>query len=213
MLGVPLLRKDDDLLGAISSIAAGGRAVHRKADRAGQNFRGPGGDRDRECAAAQRTARAHRRAGALGRGAEGAVRGRAGGQLDARSRRGAVDDPQPLGRADRVRCRRDLPLPPRRTRSFRLFEAVGWDEALTEQIRQLDIPEDATRLGEGDRAPRAGADRRSGAAGRQSAARYHPRRRLPLGADRAAGRRRTAFSAPSSCSAARRRIPGSDACG
>ena len=90
----------------------------------------------------------------------------------------------------------------RRTRSFRLFEAVGWDAALTEQIRKLDIAEDATGLGNAtarrvslqipDLERRAGNPLRDHDLGR----------RLPFRADRAAGRRRTASSARSCCSAA-----------
>ena len=57
--------------------ASAGRAVHRPADRAGQHLRRPGGDRDRERAAADRTARG---AGA----ADGDRRSAAGDQCVAR---------------------------------------------------------------------------------------------------------------------------------
>ncbi|MGD9617755.1 MAG: ATP-binding protein [Alphaproteobacteria bacterium] len=36
----------------------------------------------------------------------------------------------------------------RRTCSFRLFEAVGWDAALTASVRKLDIPENVTTIGD-----------------------------------------------------------------
>ena len=53
-LAVPML-KDDELIGAISSTARRS-ALHRQADRAGEELRQPGRDRDREHAPAQRAA-------------------------------------------------------------------------------------------------------------------------------------------------------------
>jgi hypothetical protein len=46
------LRKDAQTLGAITLYRRGGAAVLRQADRAAAEFRGAGGDRDGECAAA-----------------------------------------------------------------------------------------------------------------------------------------------------------------
>ena len=116
--------------------------------------------------------------------------------------------------ADRVRCRRDLPLPPRRARSFRLFEAVGWDEALVAQIRKLDIAgrRDRDRRSDRPSARRCRSRIWSGApaircATSTSAAGYRSALIVPLvGPDRIFGaivlQRRAAG-----------RIPGSDACG
>ena len=99
------------------------------------------------------------------------------------------------------------------TRSFRLFEAVGWDEALTEQIRELDIPEDATGLGEAT-ARRVSVqipdlERRAGNPLRD----INLGRRLPLGADRAAGRAGPHFRRDRPAAPRAGRIPGGDACG
>ena len=59
---VPLL-KDGELIGSINIYRQEVNALHRKADRAVDKFRRPGGHRHREHAAAQRAARAHRRSG------------------------------------------------------------------------------------------------------------------------------------------------------
>ena len=59
-LGVPMLR-DDEPIGVDQPCAHGAAAVHRQADRAGDELRRPGGDRHREHAAVQRGAPAHRR--------------------------------------------------------------------------------------------------------------------------------------------------------
>ena len=52
ILAVPMLR-EEAAIGAIASIAPRGPAVHRRRDRAAQDLRRPGGDRDRERAAVQ----------------------------------------------------------------------------------------------------------------------------------------------------------------
>ena len=59
-VSVPML-KDDELVGVDRHLPPGGPPVHRQADRAGAELRRAGGDRDREHAAAQRAAPAHRR--------------------------------------------------------------------------------------------------------------------------------------------------------
>ena len=59
-LDVPML-KDDELVGDHRHLPPGGPALHRQADRAGQELRRPGRHRHREHAAAQRAAPAHRR--------------------------------------------------------------------------------------------------------------------------------------------------------
>ena len=56
LLNVPML-KDSELVGVDRHLPARGSAIHRQADRAGQEFRRAGRHRHRERAAAQRTAR------------------------------------------------------------------------------------------------------------------------------------------------------------
>ncbi len=89
-------------------LSPGGASVHRKADRTGHQFRQSGRHRHRERPPAQRTARAHRRSGALGRRIAGARRGLAGGQLDARPRTGAHHHRAARRAALAHRRRRDL---------------------------------------------------------------------------------------------------------
>ena len=81
-LGVPLLR-EGEVIGIHRARAPAGRAVHRPADRTCQHLRRSGGDRDREHAAADRTARG-------------------AGTAD-RDRRGVAGD-QRLARQSRRRC-------------------------------------------------------------------------------------------------------------
>ena len=109
LLVVPML-KEDDAGRRHRHLPPGGPAVHRQANRSGQEFRRPGRHRHRECAAADRTAPAHRRAWPLGRRAARARRGVAGGELDARSRNRALDHRRQGGAALRHRGRRDLRL-------------------------------------------------------------------------------------------------------
>ena len=86
----------------------GGAPIHREADRAGRELRRPGRHRHRERPPAQRIARPHDRAGAIGRGAARARRGQPGGQLDARSRDRAAHDRRQGGAALGHRGGRDL---------------------------------------------------------------------------------------------------------
>ena len=58
-LGVPLLR-EGNVVGVIFADKDSAAAVHRQADRAGEDLRRPGRDRDRERAAVRRGAGAHR---------------------------------------------------------------------------------------------------------------------------------------------------------
>ncbi len=88
-LAVPL-RKDEALLGSICRLPPGGAAVLRQADRAAAELRGAGGDRDGECAAARRIARAHARSRRVARIPDRDQRRAQGHQpLDLRSAAGA----------------------------------------------------------------------------------------------------------------------------
>ena len=60
LLVVPML-KENEMVGAIGDLSHGSPPVQRQADRAGAEFRRPGGHRDREHTAAQRAARAYGR--------------------------------------------------------------------------------------------------------------------------------------------------------
>ena len=88
--------------------------------------------------------------------------------------RGAVDDPQPLGRADRRGCRRDLPLQPGRARLPAVSRRSAGTRRWLRTVRELRYRRRRDRDGRGDRAPHAGADRRSRAAAEQPAARRRP---------------------------------------
>ena len=87
----------------------------------------------------ERAAGAHRRAGALGRGAAGAGRGQPGGQLDARPRDGAVRRSSPR------RCSSRAPMPARSTCSasarseFRLRATYGMSDELIAAIDEQRI--------------------------------------------------------------------------
>ena len=172
----------------------------------------PGGDRDRECPAVQRIARPHRRARELGRRAEDAERGRAGGQLDARSADGAVDDSQRLARADLGECRGDFSLQPRRAR-IPAGRGGGVGRGARTFGARAACRRDRERDGRGGGAPRAGSARRSRAAGEQPVARRYPRRRFSLGADRAVGRRRAHPRGHHSDAARGGRVPAPRRCG
>ncbi len=90
-LVVPL-RKEDALLGTFTIYRQRGAAVHRQADRAAAEFRRAGGDRDGECAAAQRIAPAHERSAGVARIPDRDQRRAQGHQpLDLRSRYRAAD--------------------------------------------------------------------------------------------------------------------------
>ncbi len=99
----------------------------------------------------------------------------------------------------------------RAERSFRLVEAVGWDEALTRSVRDLRVPETESAMGEAAarRVPIQLADLAQ-RAGLRAAARRHPRRRFSLGADRAIGRRRAHSRGHHSDAARGGRIPAGD---
>src|SRR5262252_5888928 len=94
ILAVPLLRENE--------------AIGGQADCTVDNFRTPGGDRDRERAAVRRGAGAFARAFPVGRRAARAKRGLASSELDARSRNRALDDRRQGGAAVRYRGRRHL---------------------------------------------------------------------------------------------------------
>ena len=99
-------------------------AIPRRADRAAQNLRRPGGDRDRERAPVQGAGSAHAGAHRSVGPAHGARRGGAGGQLDARAGDRAQDDRLPGGAAHRARRRIDL----RVRRARRRVPAAGGRE-------------------------------------------------------------------------------------
>ena len=89
LLVVPML-KENELIGAIVIYRQEVRAVHRQADRAGDELRRPGGDRHREHAAAQRAAAAHRRSVRGAGAADRDLRGAAGHLEFARRARAGV---------------------------------------------------------------------------------------------------------------------------
>jgi two-component system, NtrC family, sensor kinase len=104
---MPMMRGQTPI-GTISVIRlAPGTALGQAARRV-EDVRQSGGHRDREHAPAQRIARPHRRARALGRGAARARRGVPGGQLDARPADRARHHRRQGGAAIRYRSGRDL---------------------------------------------------------------------------------------------------------
>ena len=88
VLSVPMIREGDPI-GAITVARHQPGAFSDDPDRAAPNLRRPGGHRDRERAAAHRAAGTDAGPDSIGRATHGAGRGRAGGQLHARSRDGA----------------------------------------------------------------------------------------------------------------------------
>ena len=118
------LRKDDDAARLHHRLPPGGAAVHRQADRAAAELRGAGGDRDGECAAARRIARAHPRPRRIARIPDRDQRRAQGHQpLDLRSAAGA----RHAGRNRRaaVRCRVGGDLPSARARSIASAATFG----------------------------------------------------------------------------------------
>ncbi len=90
------------------SVARRSEAILGHADRAAADVRRPGGHRDRERAPLQRAQRAHCAAHAIGGRIARIGRGGPGGQLDARSGHGPVDDRRAGAAIDRRRRRLDL---------------------------------------------------------------------------------------------------------
>ena len=98
----------------------------------------------------------------------------------------------------------------RAERAFRLVEAVGWDEALARSVSDLRVAETETAMGEA--AARRTPVQLAELAQRPSAPLrdVDPRRRFPLGADRAAGRCRAHPRGHHSDAARGGRIPARD---
>ena len=89
MMAAPMLL-DDEVVGVLSLVRTEVDPFDDRSNRAARRLRRPGGDRGPQRAPRREPRGTRSRAGSKGRAARGAERGRRGGQLQPRPRRGAV---------------------------------------------------------------------------------------------------------------------------